>query len=101
RARPRLTQSFRDIPRSIGLALPIMTPGPPLHPGGPQVVSRQHDRPHPCQRGFIPMNRNLRIPAAVCLLLFLVQPALAAHSVARRWNEVMLSAIRTDLARPT
>ena len=35
------------------------------------------------------------------LLLLLAIPALAQHSVARRWNETVLLAISNDLARPT
>lgn len=35
------------------------------------------------------------------LNLFLVQVAKADHSVARKWNDVLLDAIRSDYARPT
>ena len=35
------------------------------------------------------------------LLLLLAIPALAQHSVPRRWNETVLLAISNDLARPT
>ncbi|MDW3649983.1 MAG: T9SS type A sorting domain-containing protein [Bacteroidia bacterium] len=47
----------------------------------------------------------MRILACLYLLLsFLIlfpQDILAQHSVARKWNEVLLEAIRTDFARPT
>lgn len=47
----------------------------------------------------------MRILACLYLLLsFLIlfpQNILAQHSVARKWNEVLLEAIRTDFARPT
>ena len=39
-------------------------------------------------------------PVFVCLLL-LCSSALDAQSVAREWNEALLSAIRKDFARPT
>lgn len=40
---------------------------------------------------------------AITFLLMIMGylPALAQHSVAREWNEVLLSAIRSDFARPT
>ena len=37
----------------------------------------------------------------MALLVLFAQPALAVPSVARQWNEALLSAIRVDLARPT
>ena len=39
----------------------------------------------------------------ICILhlLFIINTAKAQHSVARQWNEVLLEAIRNDLARPT
>ena len=36
-----------------------------------------------------------------CLLLSMVTVLCAQHSVARRWNEALLDAIRNDFARPT
>lgn len=48
------------------------------------------------------MTRLSRIFAiAAALVLVLPAAALAQHSVAREWNEVLLDAIRNDLARPT
>ena len=44
------------------------------------------------------MKRHL---AAALVLLALVPQVAAAHSVARQWNEALLAAIRTDIARPT
>ena len=47
----------------------------------------------------------MRWPPAVALAFLLLLPApapsAAAMSVARKWNEAMLSAVRQDLARPT
>ena len=39
--------------------------------------------------------------AVVCLLIFSSGFTFAQESVARKWNEVLLNAIRTDFARPT
>ena len=48
---------------------------------------------------------QLRIDPTVlgffCLLIMLSDFSKAQHSVARRWNEVLLQGIRNDLARPT
>ena len=44
---------------------------------------------------------NLRLPIALALLALVAPPAMAVQSVARKWNEVFLQAIRKDLARPT
>lgn len=40
---------------------------------------------------------------SICLLVLLMNayPASAQHSVARRWNEALLVAVRNDFARPT
>lgn len=43
----------------------------------------------------------MRIIFTVSLLLIFGIQSFAQHSVARRWNEVLLEAIRNDLARPT
>jgi hypothetical protein len=48
-----------------------------------------------------PLAWRLRFFAVFALLAFVPQPALAAQSVARKWNEAMIQAIRKDLARPT
>ncbi len=37
----------------------------------------------------------------VLILLFTIKTVVAQHSIARQWNEVLLEAIRNDLARPT
>jgi hypothetical protein len=47
------------------------------------------------------MNRKLRLILPVLFVLGIGSSAVAQHSVARQWNEVMLEAIRHDLARPT
>jgi uncharacterized protein DUF6851 len=47
------------------------------------------------------MTPRLRLVLTVVLLALSTQPALAAQSVARKWNEAMIQAIRKDLARPT
>ncbi len=47
------------------------------------------------------MPRILAVAIAFLCLGFTARPALATPSVARRWNEAMLSSIRQDLARPT
>ena len=47
------------------------------------------------------MNSRLRFPVFVIIVFGIVSPVLAQHSVARQWNEVLLDAIRHDLARPT
>jgi hypothetical protein len=44
--------------------------------------------------------RSPKILAAVAMFLFVAQGISAQHSVARRWNEMMLTAIRNDFARP-
>ena len=45
--------------------------------------------------------RYLNAVFSVLLLAVCIGPAGATQSVARKWNEVLMSAIRTDLARPT
>ncbi len=47
------------------------------------------------------MRRIVAVVLGVVLMGIAVSPALATQSVARRWNEAMLSSIRQDLARPT
>ena len=49
------------------------------------------------------VNRSLYSVLLVCLGAFWILPhdALAQHSIARSWNEVVLEAIRNDYARPT
>lgn len=46
------------------------------------------------------MRARMVLGGMVCAL-FAPAAALAQHSVARQWNELMLAAIRRDLARPT
>ena len=47
------------------------------------------------------MIRRSPIVVAAVLLWFAAPPAFAVQSVARQWNEALLTAIRNDLARPT
>ena len=47
------------------------------------------------------MERFFRKTIIFCLLNILVVSLGAQHSVARKWNEVLLEAIRNDFARPT
>jgi len=47
------------------------------------------------------LNRRLQFLVLIFFLSGVVCPGLAQHSVARQWNEVLLEAIRHDLARPT
>jgi len=47
------------------------------------------------------MHRKFLPTLPFLLLLSFSNPAAAQHSVARKWNEAMLSAIRKDFARPT
>ena len=44
---------------------------------------------------------RVRFAAVFVLLALVPQPAAAVPSVARRWNDALLDAIRVDLARPT
>src|SRR5437762_2795365 len=44
---------------------------------------------------------KLRLLLAIALVGLFARPALAVQSVARQWNEALISAIRVDLARPT
>ena len=47
------------------------------------------------------MRRIASVVSIVLLLCCMAGPAPATQSVARRWNEALLSSIRQDLARPT
>jgi hypothetical protein len=47
------------------------------------------------------MRRRSRFTVLVLSLFGLIYAAPAQHSVARQWNEVLIDAIRHDLARPT
>jgi len=47
------------------------------------------------------MERFFRKTIILCLLNFLAVNLGAQHSVARKWNDVLLQAIRNDFARPT
>jgi hypothetical protein len=47
------------------------------------------------------MKRRSRVLLLSVLFLSIGCPAAAQHSVARQWNEVLIAAIRQDLARPT
>ncbi len=47
------------------------------------------------------MKKTITITLFFLLFLFCPSISLAQHSVARQWNEVLLNAIRNDLARPT
>ena len=45
---------------------------------------------------------RLILPAIIFALSFIfIQPALSQHSIAKKWNEVLLEGIRNDYARPT
>src|SRR5689334_21459395 len=56
---------------------------------------------HRGRRGEHRMTRRSRVLLLSLLLLCIGCPAAAQHSVARQWNEVLIAAIRQDLARPT
>ena len=50
------------------------------------------------------MNKTRFLPtilAIFCCFLFLNNPLISQHSIARQWNEKVLEAIRKDFARPT
>lgn len=47
------------------------------------------------------MNRRLLAVIPIICLLFVSDATRAQHSVARRWNDALLDAIRVDFARPT